>query len=90
MNKKDLVRCIYYNPNYNVTSKQAKLLVEDVFNTVSFWVSLHNKVRIKDFGTFEKRTVKERKRRNPNNGKEVIVPEHEEVVFRPSKNFLKE
>jgi len=53
-----------------------------------FLIDGDGKVIIKNFGTFEKRKVKERRRINPNNKQIVIVPEYYKVVFRVSKKFF--
>jgi nucleoid DNA-binding protein len=43
---------------------------------------------LKGFGTFRIKLRAEKKCRNPNTGETIIVPAHNVVTFKPSKNFF--
>lgn len=46
------------------------------------------KVKIKNFGIFEVRTIKQRETYNVGSGKGMVtVPEHKKIVFRPTIKF---
>ena len=78
MNKKELVESV--SVERNLTKKEAELLVDTVFNTITRSVVEGDKVLISGFGTFK---VNDRKARKG------IIPASKTVTFKPS-NRLKD
>ncbi|MBU1628034.1 HU family DNA-binding protein, partial [bacterium] len=46
-------------------------------------------IRISGFGAFKSVKKMERMGRNPKTGEKIIIPPHEVIIFKPSKDFLK-
>ena len=83
MNKKDIIKKIAENTG--VTQKMLRyrwwvlsVIVENVQT---------DKVSIAGFGTFEVVERASRIGRNPQTSKEIFIPEHKVVKFKPAKNF---
>ena len=83
MNKKELVESV--SIERNLTKKEAELLVDTVFNTITRSVVEGDKVLISGFGTFK---VNDRKARKGIQ-EEMIIPASKTVTFKPS-NRLKD
>lgn len=58
-------------------------LVEETINTVAEG----GRVQLTGFGSFEKRVRKERKGRNPQTGKALVLPERSVPAFKAGKLF---
>ena len=86
MNKKELVESV--SIERNLTKKEAELLVDTVFNTITRSVE-GDKVLISGFGTFKVNDRKARKGISPKTQEEMIIPASKTVTFKPS-NRLKD
>ena len=84
MNKKELIESV--SKERNLTKKDAEILVDTVFNTITRSVIEGDKVLISGFGTFK---VKARKGISPKTQEEMIIPASKTVTFKPS-NRLKD
>ena len=87
MNKKELVESV--SIERNLTKKEAELLVDTVFNTITRSVVEGDKVLISGFGTFKVNDRKARKGISPKTQEEMIIPASKTVTFKPS-NRLKD
>ena len=72
-----------------LTKKEAELLVDTVFNTITRSVVEGDKVLISGFGTFKVNDRKARKGISPKTQEEMIIPASKTVTFKPS-NRLKD
>ena len=59
-------------------------------DTLTECIKEDGKVMFYGFGKFEKRTMKEKMGRNPQNGKQYPIPEHNSVKFKAGESLLKE
>lgn len=87
MNKKELIDTV--SQQRNITRKEAELLVDTVFDTITDSVVSGDKVLISGFGTFRVNNRKARKGISPKTQKEMIIPASKTVTFKPS-NRLKD
>ncbi len=93
MTKIDIVEWIAENKDVNLTKKDIKIIVDELFNLIENEIKNGEdgkKIQISGFGTF---TVKKRKAkvgRNPRTNEEKIVPERLGVSFKPGKKLIKE
>ena len=87
MNKKELVETV--SKERNLTKKDAEILVDTVFNTITRSVVEGDKVLISGFGTFKVNSRKERKGVSPKTKEMMIIPASKTVSFKPS-NRLKD
>ena len=87
MNKKELVEKV--SKERNLTKKDAEILVDTVFNTITRSVVEGDKVLISGFGTFKVNSRKERKGVSPKTKEMMIIPASKTVSFKPS-NRLKD
>lgn len=84
MNKKDIIKKIAENTG--VTQKDATIIVDEFLSVIVENVQT-DKVSIAGFGTFEVVERASRIGRNPQTSKEIFIPEHKVVKFKPAKNF---
>ncbi len=87
MTKADLISMI--SSKVDLSKKDIGEVVNECFESITTTLSKGDKVQIVGFGTFEVRTRKQRKGRNPSNGKEIIIPESRVPAFKAGK-YLKE
>jgi DNA-binding protein HU-beta len=71
------------------TKKDATETLDAAVNVIMSEIAKGNKVQILGFGTFELRCRKERKGRNPSNGKEIQIPAKNAPAFKPGTEFKK-
>ena len=86
VSKKDLVAEIA--EKYELTKKLSHDIVTDLFASISNHVAQGHKVRT-ELGKWEVRETAERKGRNPQNGKELVIPASVKPAFKASKQFKK-
>lgn len=84
MNKKDIIKKIAENTG--VTQKDTTIIVDELLNVIVENVQA-DKVSIAGFGTFEVVERASRIGRNPQTSKEIFIPKHKVVKFKPAKNF---
>ena len=70
-----------------LTKKGAKEAVDYVFEAISKYLSEGEKVRIDNFGTFEVRDRAERKGRNPQTGKAIVIEAKKSPAFKAGKGL---
>ena len=68
-----------------LSKKQAALVVNTVFDTISESLSNGEKVQIIGFGSFDVRERAERKGRNPQTGAELVIPASKVPGFKAGK-----
>ena len=82
-NKQDLIAKVAETAE--LSKKQAALVVNTVFETISESHSNGEKVQIIGFGSFDVRERAERKGRNPQTGKELVIPASKVPGFKAGK-----
>ncbi len=83
LTKADLVEAIAEDAD--ITKADAERALSAFIETITNALKRKKTVQITDFGTFERRSRKKRKARNPQTNEEITIPEHEVAVFRPGK-----
>lgn len=82
-NKQDLITKVAETAE--LSKKQAALVVNTVFETISESLSNGEKVQIIGFGSFDVRERAERKGRNPQTGAELVIPASKVPGFKAGK-----
>ena len=82
-NKQDLIAKVAETAE--LSKKQAALVVNTVFETISESLSNGEKVQIIGFGSFDVRERAERKVRNPQTGAELVIPASKVPGFKAGK-----
>ena len=82
-NKQDLIAKVVEAAE--LSKKQAALVVNTVFDTISESLSNGEKVQIIGFGSFDVRERAERKGRNPQTGAELVIPASKVPGFKAGK-----
>lgn len=85
MNKKELVEVV--SNERSLTKKDAEILVDTIFDTITQRVIDGDKVLISGFGTFKVNARKERKGVSPKTQEEMIIPASKTVSFKPSSRL---
>lgn len=70
-----------------ITKVEANRRVDVFIETLIGCLEEDGAVKFVGFGKFELKTVKERMGRNPQNGKECMIPEHKKVKFYASEGL---
>lgn len=84
LRKKDLVPLVART--LGGSREQANAALNAVLSSIEGSVSRGDRIVLTGFGTFEPRTVKQRKVRGIRGG-EVTIPEHTRVAFKPGSNM---
>lgn len=84
VSKKDLVAEIA--EKHELTKKLSHDIVTDLFASITNHVAQGHVVRT-ELGKWEVRETAERKGRNPQNGKELVIPASVKPAFKASKQF---
>ena len=71
-----------------IKKKDAMKGLELFMETLMDYMSENEKVMLMGFGRFEMRTAKEKIGRNPQNGQQCIIPEHEKIKFVASEGLV--
>lgn len=82
-NKQDLIAKVAETAE--LSKKQAALVVNTVFDTISESLSNGEKVQIIGFGSFDVRKRAEHKGRNPQTGAELVIPASKVPGFKAGK-----
>ena len=82
-NKQDLIAKVAETAE--LSKKQAALVVNTVFDTISESLSNGEKVQIIGFGSFDVRERAERKGHNPQTGAELVIPASKVPGFKAGK-----
>ena len=83
MTKKEIARLVYTNTKLSLVESQDA--VQATFEAIGKLLVKYGRVELRGFGVFSVQKRSARKAHNPRTGEEVLVPEHETVVFKPSK-----
>ena len=87
MNKNELISVI--SKKTGKTQAETKEFIETFIETVTENLKQDEKVSLIGFGTFETRERKARQGRNPQTGKEILIPATKSPAFKAG-SFLKE
>jgi integration host factor subunit alpha len=85
MTKEDIIKNVW--TELNISNKQARDVVETVFNTLKDILAKGDQVEIRGFGKFVIREKNTRVGRNPRTGEDAQITARKVVTFKPSKNF---
>ena len=85
MTKEDIIKNVW--TELNITNKQARDVVETVFNTLKDILAKGDQVEIRGFGKFVIKEKNTRVGRNPRTGEEAQITARKVVTFKPSKIF---
>ena len=83
--KAELIEHIY--PEVNVSKKNIHKILDLFFDEVKNALLRDNVIELRGFGTFEIKTRKGRKARNPKTGEAVTVENHGVASFRPGREL---
>jgi integration host factor subunit alpha len=83
MTKQDIINEV--RMELDVTAKEAKAVVEDVFKLLKTSLGNGINVEISDFGKFVVRQKSKRVGRNPMTGEEAEILSRKVITFKPSK-----
>lgn len=87
MNRSELISEIASDTGQ--TKKVSAEILDAATDVIMREIAKGNKVQILSFGTFELRSRKERKGRNPSTGKELKIPAKKTPAFKPGAEFKK-
>lgn len=87
VNKSQLVSRIFER-NPDIKRVDIDFIVTEAIEEMKNSLFNNEKVNLKNFGTFEKKSVKETIKRNPRTNEKVTVSGHDKIYFKCSKNFF--
>ena len=87
LTKKDIINSIYMQLGYS--KKVSENILDDFINEIVSSISLNNKVKISNFGTFSLKRKKSRVGRNPKTKEKKIIKERNVILFKPSIDLKK-
>lgn len=79
--------CTLVSSRVKLPQKRVEDFLRELFSMISGSLTEGETVKLKGIGTFKIQKVGERKSVNVTTGKEFIIPEHNKVVFLPSKEL---
>ncbi|MBN2374221.1 integration host factor subunit alpha [bacterium] len=85
MTKEDLIKNVW--EELDITNKEARQIVENVFDTMKNVLAKGEQIEIRGFGKFSVRDKNKRTGRNPRTGEEAEISARKVVTFKPSKIF---
>lgn len=85
MTKKDIVRTIAEETGE--TQELTRRIVQGTFDQIIEVLLRERRIELRNFGVFEVKTRAARRARNPDTGKEVMVPQRQVVTFKPGKEM---
>jgi nucleoid DNA-binding protein len=86
MTKNDLAQKLA--EKFNISQKNARTVVDVIFENILCSVILEDNLILRGFGTFMVKVAKPCKRRNPQTGASVMVGERRSFVFKAGKALL--
>ena len=87
MTKADLVEKVARDAD--MTKKDAEMLVEIIFDSITGSLNKGEKIELRGFGSFRVRERNSRKGRNPKTGETIQIPVGRKVSFKPSFSLKK-
>jgi DNA-binding protein HU-beta len=88
MNKTELIESI--STESGLTKKDAKEALDALMNAISTTLQSGESISLVGFGSFSVINKAERKGKNPQTGKEIIIPAKKAVKFKPGKELSEE
>ncbi|NMB57265.1 HU family DNA-binding protein [Candidatus Beckwithbacteria bacterium] len=88
MTKSDIIEVVAKEAN--ITKKAAREIIDAFLSEVIRNLKKGEKVVVSGFGTFKVTKVKDKKGRNPQTGKDLVIKGHKAVRFLVSKSLKKE
>ena len=85
MTKKDMAKAIA--EEMDLTQMQAKEIIQRVLDGITETLVQEGRIELRNFGVFEVKKRKPRKRRNPRTGENVKVPAKLVVTFKPGREM---
>ena len=71
-----------------LTEKETRVIYQAFIDTILEAVAIRGeRLHLDGLGTFNIKTTKERKGRNPRTGEEILIPPDAKPIFKPSKQF---
>ena len=86
MIKADLARLVY-NRHGGISYREAKRIVEVVFDQVKARLIKGEDVKLTGFGSFNVATRKQKRGRNPQTGEVITLKPGRHIGFKPSKHL---
>lgn len=87
MNKSQLVKIVM--DEKKMKKKEAKVLVDLIFDNISEALANGQKVQLHGFGNFEVKEYAPRKGRNPQTGEQIEIEASRKPAFKPAKGLKK-
>lgn len=88
MNKSEFIS--EFSKKQKITVKEAKAIIDCVFDSMSDALADGQSVDIRGFGRFSVRTYKAREGRNPATGEKIEIPASRRPHWKPSAIFISE
>lgn len=88
MTRNELIRSI--SKKLSISYEETEKVFYTVILQVKKELNEKEEVRIKDFGTFKKKEIKEKEIKHPVTKESIMVPKHNKIKFKQSKNFFLE
>ncbi len=85
LTKAEIIENIY--PEVNVSKKNIHRIIDLFFEEIKEALLQDKVIELRGFGTFELKTRKGRRARNPKTGEKVTVENHGVAVFRPGREL---
>ncbi len=85
LTKAEIIENIY--PEVNVSKKNIHKIIDLFFQEIKEGLYRDEVIELRGFGTFELKTRKGRRARNPKTGEKVEVENHGVAVFRPGREL---
>jgi len=85
LTKAEIIENIY--PEVNVSKKNIHKIIDLFFQEIKEGLYRDEVIELRGFGTFELKTRKGRKARNPKTGEKVEIENHGVAVFRPGREL---
>ena len=85
LTKAEIIENIY--PKVKVSKKNIHRILDLFFQEVKAGLLKDQIIELRGFGTFEIKTRKGRKARNPKTGESVVVTDHGVAIFRPGREL---
>ena len=85
LTKAEIIENIY--PHVKVSKKNIHRIIDLFFHELKEGLFRDQIIELRGFGTFEIKTRKGRKARNPKTGEAVVVKDHGVATFRPGREL---
>ena len=70
---------------FNLPPKQARLVIDAMFDNIVNCVMMHEKVILRGFGTFSLKISRDRLTRNPHTGERIFVTSKKSLSFKAGR-----